>query len=200
MLYSRLPILSAFLIGAFPAFAEAEPCTVSGVQGTEASLWRDGSNAALRDGTTLDNNDRIKTGPGTTVRVLCANDVRVTIGPDTEIELGAIALEDNSWSAFLMDGVAWFARPFFSEERFEVRTPSAVASVRSTEWFVEVKEQATAVFVDKGGVEVNASQGGGLVGTGLGIDVSADGIAGPIKTWGAKRTNALRQRLGFPPE
>lgn len=179
-----------------PVFA-ANTCTVADIQGDTASVWRSGTVMSLSEAMTLVNDDRIETGARTTVSVLCSNEMRITIGPDTAIDLGTLVVEDESWSTFLMEGVAWFARPLFGKDRFEVRTPSAVASVRSTEWFVEVKEGATAVFVEEGGVSVAAGSGGALVNAGLGIDVRADGVAGPPKTWGAKRVIALRQRLGF---
>jgi len=200
MKISHLAVLCTLVTSTIPALAAAEACTVADIQGDAVTLWRNGEAIPLSGALVLSNQDRIQTGSGTTVNLLCANDVRVTIGPETDIQLSAVTATDESWSAFLMDGAAWFARPFFSEDRFEVRTPSAVASVRSTEWFVEVANEATAVFVDEGGVMVNALRGNALVNAGLGIDITAEGAVGPVKTWGAGRVHTMRERLGFPAE
>ena len=180
--------------------ADTNTCRVESIQGSSANVWRDGGMKRLSEAMALADDDRIVTGANTTVGILCSEEMRIAVGPSTTIDLGAISAEDTSWSAFLMDGVSWFARPLFGEDRFEVRTPSAVASVRSTEWFVEVADGATAVFVDDGKVAVAARQGGALLEAGLGIDVDANGVAGPVKEWGAKRVRGLRERLGFPVE
>jgi len=200
MKITRFAVLISLVLASFPARADTGTCAVANIQGSAGTLWRDGQGQPLRVAMTLDNRDRIETGEGTIVRLACAQDIEVTIGPVTELELSGITAQDEGWVAFLMNGAAWFARPFFSEERFEVRTPSAVASVRSTEWFVTVDEGATAVFVDKGKVAVGAAQGGGLLEKGRGIDVTANGVSGPVRIWGASRVSALRQRLGFAPE
>jgi len=180
--------------------ASGATCTVQSIDGSAAEVWRNGTILTLRDAMPLMSNDRIETGAGTRLTVLCSEGTRITIGPETSIDLGDFTSGGSNWSSFLMEGVSWFARPFFRDDRFEVRTPSAVASVRSTEWFVDVKEGATAVFVDEGGVLVSASDSGTLLEADLGIDVSASGVAGPAKRWGKKRIDALRQRLGFTPE
>ena len=188
------------MLGASNVAADDTTCTVDSIQGSTAEVWRSGALLPLSEAMPLRGDDRIETGAETRVNILCSEGMRITVGPDTSIDLGNFSEDDSSWSSFIMNGVSWFARPLFGEERFEIRTPSAVASVRSTEWFVEVVDGATAVFVDEGSVLVTARDGGALVDADLGIDVHANGTAGPVKAWGEKRIQKLNKRLGFSTE
>lgn len=163
-----------------------------------AQLVRNGDARLPRIGEGIQNADRIVTGPESRMTITCDDSMRVVIAGGTDIDLGTLtgARESESYAAYLLRGLAGFILPIIGTRRFEVRTPSAVASVRSTEWLVEVADDATAVFVREGLVSVVAAQGGGLLEAGDGIDVTAAGIAGPVKEWGAARRDAIAARLG----
>ena len=183
-----------------PSFAEDyRACAVTSVEG-DASLFRQGEGAQpLSLGMSIERADRIVTGPQSRAFVTCDDDTSVTIGAETEIDLGALLgpEEGQGYAARLFNGIAGFIFPSPTAERFEVRTPSAVASVRSTEWTVDVVTDGTSVFVREGRVSVMAENGGGELGPGQGIDIKLTGAPPPVKNWGEKRIVAMNARLGF---
>ena len=191
---------AAFVTMVPAAHAQDASCTVETLRGGEARVLRAGLAEPMPEGMALRGDDRIETGAGAIVAVACRAGIRLTVGPDTSLDLREAGMESEGWVAFLLKGIAGFARPIFGGERFEVRTPSAVASVRSTEWIVIVEEDATAVFVEEGAVAVAARTGGAVLRPDEGIDVTPDGMAGPVKTWGPARVRAMLDRLGRMPE
>jgi ferric-dicitrate binding protein FerR (iron transport regulator) len=80
---------------------------------------------------------------------------------------------------------------------FQIRTPHAIASVRGTEYAVDVAAGTTAVFVREGRVSVTeaAAPGGVTLGPGEGVDV-APGQPLAVRTWGVARRDALLARFG----
>lgn len=80
---------------------------------------------------------------------------------------------------------------------FQIRTPHAIASVRGTEYAVDVVPGATAVFVREGRVSVTETSepGGVTLGPGQGVDV-APGQPLVVRIWPAARRDALLARFG----
>ncbi len=193
---SRIALGCLFAGVASAAQAQGIACEVASIEGTNAEIWRAGGAIPATVAMPVDAGDQVRTRADSRVTLSCTGDMRITVGPDTTLDLGRMGGGDVGWAVFLLDGIAGFLRPLFGTDRFEVRTPSAVASVRSTEWIVTVKANATAVFVEDGGVAVAARSGGALLTPGEGIDITADGTAGPVKTWGAGRVRRVRDRLG----
>ncbi len=189
----------AALLLATPAAAEPiRLCAITAIEGPSVQVLRAGEDVGAKIGYRIFNADRIVTGPETRIAIGCDDGMRAIIAGGTEIDLGTItgASESESYSARMLRGLAGFILPLVGARRFEVRTPSAVASVRSTEWSVEVKDGATAVFVREGAVAVLAAQGSDLLEPGEGIDVKASGETGSVKKWGKKRVDAMDARLG----
>ena len=83
---------------------------------------------------------------------------------------------------------------------FEVRTRAAVASVRSTDWVTEAREDRSSVFVVDGAVEVTAAAGGAsvLLSEGEGTDVDVGGAPSPPTEWGAARVQDVLERTRVP--
>lgn len=83
---------------------------------------------------------------------------------------------------------------------FEVRTRAAVASVRSTDWVTEAREDRSSVFVVEGAVEVTAEAGGAsvLLAAGEGTDVPVGGAPSPPTQWGAARVEDVLERTRVP--
>jgi hypothetical protein len=83
------------------------------------------------------------------------------------------------------------------KNRFEVKTPQAIAAVRGTKWAVDAQQTRTSVLVLQGQVAVRrpAAAGQVVLGPGQGVDVDE---AGPlvVKRWPQPRVTALLARLG----
>ena len=196
-----LPILAgALVLAAQPAAAQERTCEVAEVAG-EATLTHDGSRAAAQVGADLAPSDLLRTGSSGRIDVGCSDGTRVTLGPDTEINLGSLVGEQDANASIgmsLHSGIARFLAPVRTWGTFNVFGPVAVASVRSTEWIMETPKRGTNVFVLDGVVEVQGKRGNTVrLAPTYGVDVAADGSMGEPKKWGAKRVADVLARLGL---
>ena len=82
--------------------------------------------------------------------------------------------------------------------RFQILTPTAIASVRGTEWAVDAAAATTSVFVISGAVNVVARAGGAgvVLRRGEGTDVPAAATELRAVRWGQRRIDALLARFG----
>lgn len=81
---------------------------------------------------------------------------------------------------------------------FQILTPHAIASVRGTEFVVDVAEERTSVFVVEGEVAVTKrylTDSRVTLQPGEGVDVERSEPL-VVKTWGAARVDALLARFG----
>lgn len=196
-----LPILAgALVLAAQPALAEQRTCEVAEVAG-EASLTHAGGPAAVTVGADLEPSDLLRTGSSGRIDVACSDGTRVTLGPDTEINLGSLVGEQDENGSIGMSlhrGIARFLAPVRTWGTFNVFGPVAVASVRSTEWIMETPKLGTNVFVLDGVVAVQSKRGDNVhLSPTYGVDVAADGTMGEPKKWGAKRVTDVLTRLGL---
>jgi hypothetical protein len=199
---SWLPLLvaGALVLVAQPAIAQQRTCEVAEVTG-EASLNHDGSQTAARVGIDLAPSDLLHTGSSGRIDVVCSDGTRVTLGPDTEINLGSLVGEQDEAGSIGMSlhrGIARFLAPVRTWGTFNVFGPVAVASVRSTEWIMETPKLGTNVFVLDGVVAVQSKRGDNVqLSPTYGVDVAPDGTMGEAKKWGAKRVADVLTRLGL---
>lgn len=196
-----LPLLAgALVLVAQPALAEQRTCEVAEVSG-DATLTHDGSLAAAAVGADLAPSDLLRTGSSGRIDVACSDGTRVTLGPDTEINLGSLVGEQDENGSIGMSlhrGIARFLAPVRTWGTFNVFGPVAVASVRSTEWIMETPKRGTNVFVLDGVVEVQGKRGNTVrLEPTYGVDVAADGTMAAPKKWGAKRVTDVLTRLGL---
>lgn len=201
-----LPLAAAvvpgwLLLSVAPALAEMRTCQIERVAGA-ASLSHDGKRSAAKAGTALAAKDQIRTGGDGRVEITCSDQTTVTLGADTELNLGSLVGEqgeDTSIAMSLHRGIARFLAPMRTWGSFSVFGPVAVASVRSTEWVMETPKRGTNVLVLKGRVEVRGKRADGyIIGASYGIDVAADGTVGEPKQWAAARVEKTLKRLAFP--
>jgi hypothetical protein len=197
-------VLAVIVSGQLGVARAAEPrtCEVDRIEGPNARYWVAGAWSNLTVGLDVPVEAKIATGVDTRVRIACDDDTVVTIGTQTELNLEnfiATALSRQPVAMQLVEGVIGFFVPRRDKGGFEVRTPVAIASVRSTEWLVEWRPgEAAAVFVRSGQVTVRGNIGEPFVlKDGEGITVTAAGVAGEVKTWGQERIAASTERLGF---
>lgn len=212
----RVRLLAAVLcvIASGASATDVRTCRVQALQG-EAVLIGSAQRKPLAAGMMLAANNRLGTGRASWIDVLCSDDTRLTVGAETEIDIGTLIGERGAATSVavrLHTGIARFLAPERSWESFRVRGPAAVASVRQTEWIVEAPRAATNVFVVKGRIKVDAGSGGSLGLTeGNGVDVAAtapptrgaqqgdapNGKLGQRKPWSAERVEDAMQRLGL---
>lgn len=187
----NLKVIAAVLL-TLPSslWANEISCTVEAVHGVAEGVSGE-TRRTLELGGLVAIADRIETGDAARVTLVCPDELRITVGPGSSVELVDLDSEGEGWAARLTRGIARFARPLFGGARFEVRTPSAVASVRSTVWTVDVTDNATSLFVTEGLVAI----GGVDIAAGQGIDVAADGTLGEVTSWGPERIAVFEARL-----
>ena len=196
-----LPALASAIIAlAEPALAAERTCQVAQVA-PKATLSHDGKRSDVAVGAPLSAADVLQTGPTGRVEVACSDGSQVTVGPDTEINLGSLIGEqgaDKSIGMSLHRGIARFLAPVRTWGTFNVFGPVAVASVRSTEWIMETPKRGTNVFVMQGVVEVQSKRGTTVrLSPTYGVDVAPDGTMAAPKKWGASRVATVKQKLGL---
>jgi ferric-dicitrate binding protein FerR (iron transport regulator) len=185
---------------ASPALADERSCRINEVTGG-ATIRNDTGEHAVAPDMELGAADTLVTGAGARIGIKCSDDIILTIGPDTELELGTLVGEIGERRDVLLNldrGIARFLAPIRTWRIFSVSTPGGVASVRSTEWVVLVEEGATAILTLAGSVAVKARVvGGAVLPAGSGIDIDADGKVRKVGKWGAARVAKVKAVLGL---
>ncbi|WP_374652465.1 FecR domain-containing protein [Dongia sp.] len=182
--------------------AEGVAGRISRLAGTVAIL-RDGTEVVASVGAEILVEDTLRSAAESRAEVTFSDGSVLTIGPASEVAIAFFAPEPSESHA-LLDLVSGIARLTVNKAtswgRFEVRTTTAVASVRGTDYLVEALPGKSAVFVAEGRVAVSSRAGSGTVvlREGQGVDVPAE--RGPLvaKNWGAKRRDEALARVTFP--
>ena len=191
-----LPMLALALVA---GAAEARECSVARLEGQAVRVWHEGGWSPLGTDRLPDGAAKIETGRETRVEIRCDDGVVVTVGVATEVNLEVLAGPGAGAAEAVLQlirGIVGVVAP--AAAGFQVRTPLAIASVRSTEWLVEHgAEEGSAVFVRAGRVGVVTPSRRVVLGPGEGITVPPSGEAGPVKTWGAPRIERSGAALGF---
>jgi ferric-dicitrate binding protein FerR (iron transport regulator) len=194
-----LALLAGLSIGLVDPAAAQTPgtCVVTRVQGQPVVTARGAGTRPAVIGLGLGYNAKLRTGVGERVSLACSGGLEVIVGPESEVDV--IGLLDGGARPFglrLIDGIAGFLFSGDGENGVQVRTPSAVAAVRSTEWAMRVEERASAVFARNGTVFVVADDGDARLGPGDGVDVTPSGAIGPVTRWGQARIDGFGALLG----
>jgi hypothetical protein len=194
----RLVGLGAALLLAVSTAAQAQPASTCLVQRVEGSALVSAAGAAERPvatGLALTANDTLRTGSMSRVTLACPNDLKVVLGPQSQILVdGLLASDARSFGMRLLDGIAGFI--FKGSGAVRVRTPSAVAAVRSTAWAMRVHEGTSEVFAREGVVTVMAPSGTVRLVPGDGVDVSGTGELKPVVPWRPPRIDRFVELLG----
>lgn len=199
---TALAICAAIFLSAAPPDARAQDprfCQVEAIEGEGAYGWAAGEWEPLRTGQAVAFEGKVSTDGQTRVKIGCGDGIVVAIGTATEVNLETLVSQSDDVILQLLNGIVGLIAPGERAGGFMVRTPVAIASVRSTEWLVEHEPaDGSAVFVRAGRVGVAARAGGrATLGAGEGVSVAPDGTAGEVKTWGEARIERSTARLGF---
>jgi len=156
-------------------------------------------------GAMLFQGDRIVTGPESRIRIELPDQSSLSIGADSDIQLSEY-LRDGEGRTIeavlsLLRGIVRATLALGERPRdFEIKTETVVASVRSTDWVVEARENRTSVFVVTGNVKVAVLDGGAEVDLdeGFGTDVEFGSTPSTPKRWGAGRVDDVLARTRVP--
>ncbi len=201
-----LSAVACLLLSAAPAAAQAvRDCAVSALEGGTARIEQGGAWRQISSGPLPEAVGRIETGPAARIEVTCADGFVVTIGPESLADLGELARPDADPGAepgimmVLVHGILGIVTPDRTEGPVAVRTPAAIAAVRSTAWLVEHDAEAgtTAVFVREGRVTVSNREVAVVLREGEGITLTLDSVVKPAGTWGPPRIEQATGALGF---
>ena len=131
-------LIAALLLLALPC-AAADTAVVAGVRG-EPTVSRDGASTPLTRGDAVAVGDRITTDATSRVKVLLADDSVLSIGSGTEVVIDELLLGSERRGRlrvlagrFKLAIAAWLSGP----SDYQIETPTAVAGVRGTAFFIE---------------------------------------------------------------
>jgi ferric-dicitrate binding protein FerR (iron transport regulator) len=179
--------------------AAARDCAVTGVEGGGAQIWDGRSWARAAPGPLPPAQVRIVTDDESRIEIGCDDGVTLTLAPSSDLRLIDLLGKDAGENVILrlLRGLLGVDAPGPRAGRFDVRTPLAIASARSTAWLVEhLPERGSAIFVARGAVWAISRGAQATLRRGEGIDVRVEG-AGPVVRWGPPRVAAARAALGF---
>jgi hypothetical protein len=190
--------LAAATLGFVVATAHAQSpatCLVQRVEGAAVVSAGGSEPRPIASGLSSSPNDTVRTPSAARVTLACPDNLKVVIGPDSAVTLeGVLAAEARPFGLRLLDGIAGFL--FKGSSGVQVRTPSAVAAVRSTEWAMRVHDGVSEVFTRVGTVTVSADSGSARLGPGDGVDVSSTGDLRAVVQWRPPRIARFGELLG----
>lgn len=150
--------------------------------------------------------DRIVTASDARVKIRFRDGSVIALGSGSELVPADYAVENGVRRSAVLSVIQGLFRalvaPGLPGSRFEVRTSTAAASVRSTDWMAQASVENTSVFVTDGAVEVSslppAPPESVLLRSGEGTDVPAAAV--PIRPvrWSQRRIDALVSATTVP--
>src|SRR6056297_2828182 len=187
--YSLAFVACLFIGLAGPVAAQAPgQCVITQTEGEAVVSARGAGRQPAVVGLGLGTNATLRTRADARVVMECSGGLRVVLGPDSRIRLsGLLQGAQAPLGLRLLDGIAGFLFDGDGSDSVQVRTPSAVAAVRSTEWALRVRGRACGVFARDGTVFVVADGGTVRLGPGDGVDVTRRGAVGDVVRWGQAR-------------
>lgn len=170
----------------------------------EVSVLRGADRLAPSTGTLLYEGDAIATGPHGRAEIAIGDGSTVTVGAGTTVSVVSFAAAEAGPGRAFLDLIEGILRIALSGERpwhsFDVRSATAVASVRSTHWIVDATRVKTGVLVVEGDVAVSSRAGAGEVtlSAGQGTDVLLGRAPTAPKAWGQARVDDVLARTRMP--
>jgi hypothetical protein len=202
---SRVAFATTFLFRLVPfGHARAQGAAIGHISRIKGrvEIARGGSSLPADVGREIQVADTVRTATDGRAEISFSDGSVLVVGPDSAVAVSFFAPAETESTA-LLDLISGIVRVTVNKAtdwgRFEVRTTTAVASVRGTEYLVEALPDKSAVFVAEGRVAVSSRAGAGTVilRTGQGVDVPKDKVPLVVKTWGAKRRDAALARVTF---
>lgn len=154
-------LFSAFLLLPHAVFAQKALAVVMYASGERTHI-QNGQSVDLEPQDLIRAGDEIETGANGKVSVQCSSGVIFQIGPGSHIQVTDLVSGSASESVFVRLNAGSLSSVVSREngaQSVEIRTPTAVANVRGTEFLVEAEEDETSVLVQEGEVEVEDASG-----------------------------------------
>ena len=178
------------------------PCIAARVVG-DASVQRGATTQPVRPAMPLRQGDQLVTGAGGRVEMRCPDGSSLVVGERSTVRLSIFITDQRPQNAVveLLEGIVRTLLPGgHTWERFDIVTRTAVASVRSTIWIVDVKADSTGIFVENGNVLVSsrADQAQIYLPASYGVDIGVQSAPLEMRVWGAPRVEDVRARTRLP--
>lgn len=112
--------------------------------------------AVAAAGMEINEGDRVKTGSGGRIELNLQDGSKLTIGNNTEMEITRFLLDKDRRSAtiFVQGKLRAAIAKFFGKTNMWVKTPTAIAGVKGTDFIVMNEGKANVLFGQEGTVEV----------------------------------------------
>lgn len=144
-------------------------------------VWREmPAQVFLKDG------DMIKTGRGSSVSIILPDGTEIRLAPNSEFTYEA---KEVSAGVFMINLISGKMRAFHKwtdrmKRKFEVRTPTAVTSVRGTDFIVDynTEKNMTTIYLYEGIVDVNTTARGEVFELNAGEMMTVDSKGNVVKT------------------
>ncbi len=159
-----LVIVSALVFQFWSNQSGSEQASVAAVQGTvfiqtdNSDIWKPVTNK-----TSFEEGDLVRTGADSSVVLTYPDESHTAVAPNSELTILLMtSAEDGSRQEIVLRQEIGSTRNVVqplpsADSRFEIQTPSAIVTVRGTEFMVDVDSAgSTKVAVDEGIVEVSA--------------------------------------------
>lgn len=193
--------------GAAGETAPLQPVAVVVALEGHVYLLRGGRQVPLQPDAAVIDSDEILTFPDGRVRLRFTDGTLVTIGASSRclVAFQRRTREQEGEFLRLVEGILRLLTAEAGGQAIQVRTRSAIASPRGTEWIVERKPGSTGVFVIDGQVAVRGTRDSGtpsdgngvLLDAGEGTDVPDGAPPQPPKRWGPARVDDVLARTTF---
>lgn len=167
-----------------------------------ATVLRNRVPAPLIVGAPIFRADHVTTEADTRLTIEFTDGSSVVLGPGCALSIDEFTTDPKggrlSAALTLLQGIVRAVVNPAQAGGFEVRTETAIASARSTDWTVEVAPGTTAVLVLDGTVAVAGRAGGEVVlEPGEGTDVAAGQPPTPPVRWGEERRARTLSLIGL---
>ncbi len=159
-----LVIVSALIFQFWSNQSGSEQASVAAIQGMvftqtdNSDIWK-----PVTSESSVEEGDLVRTGDDSSVVLTYPDDSHTTVAPNSELTILLMAsAEDGSRQEIVLRQEIGSTRNVVqplpsADSKFEIQTPSAIVTVRGTEFMVDVDSSgATMVAVDEGIVEVSA--------------------------------------------
>ena len=175
-----IPVVMAAVLALLQFAAHSDITgTVVRVKGAP-ELTRDGKTMGIKNGTAVREGDEIITGKGQSLNIRLNTDDLLVVAPLTKLRITKNAAAGGKVLIEQDKGFVWArVKKVSTEERFQIRTPTAVAGVRGTAFSSMVESEGEAWFcVCEGMVNIQYSGKAADVNAGKAFMVSDSGKNG----------------------
>ena len=142
------------------------------------NVYGDNLNRRMREGETLIQNQRVRTGVDSAAQLVFVDDTKLVIGARSEVTLDEFIYQpDTNLAKGSLELVRGLMRFTGATARVDltVKTPTATIGIRGTVFDVQASSRRTEVAVHEGTVQVTSSFGTAVVNAGEVLTVTAGG-------------------------